>query len=83
LPATIDGLFFSGLAGRAAAQSSSSAYFRALPSTLGYRVRQVVHSRLQPKQKLARLILGSPDDFKFRSCLSLFVYAACLIQGAF
>jgi uncharacterized protein (DUF1810 family) len=45
-------------------------------STLGARLRQVVSLMLSHHGKSALEILGSPDDLKFRSCLTLFREAA-------
>ena len=39
---------------------------------LGTRLRECVSAILAHKKKSAREILGSPDDLKFRSCLTLF-----------
>jgi uncharacterized protein (DUF1810 family) len=43
---------------------------------LGPRLRQVVKLMIAQKAKSALEILGSPDDLKFRSCLTLFREAA-------
>ena len=43
---------------------------------LGDRLRRDVRLMLDHKGKTALAILGSPDDFKFRSCLTLFREAA-------
>jgi uncharacterized protein (DUF1810 family) len=43
---------------------------------LGRRLRQAVGLMLDHKEKSAFEILGSPDDLKFRSCLTLFREAA-------
>ena len=43
---------------------------------LGARLRHDVQLMLQHKDKSALEILGSPDDLKFRSCLTLFSQAA-------
>jgi uncharacterized protein (DUF1810 family) len=43
---------------------------------LGDRLRQVVKLMIDQKRKSAFEILGSPDDRKFRSCLTLFREAA-------
>jgi uncharacterized protein (DUF1810 family) len=45
-------------------------------SILGPRLRQVVRLMIDHKGKSAFEILGSPDDLKFRSCLTLFREAA-------
>ena len=43
---------------------------------LGLRLREVVKLIIDQKAKSALEILGSPDDLKFRSCLTLFRQAA-------
>jgi uncharacterized protein (DUF1810 family) len=43
---------------------------------LGARLRQTVRLMMTHKTKSALEILGSPDDLKFRSCLTLFREAA-------
>jgi uncharacterized protein (DUF1810 family) len=43
---------------------------------LGNRLRQDVQIMMRHKAKSALEILGSPDDLKFRSCLTLFGQAA-------
>jgi uncharacterized protein (DUF1810 family) len=45
-------------------------------SILGPRLREGVRLMMNHKGKSALEILGSPDDFKFRSCLTLFRQAA-------
>jgi len=45
-------------------------------SILGPRLREVVRLMMSHKTKSALEILGSPDDLKFRSCLTLFRQAA-------
>jgi uncharacterized protein (DUF1810 family) len=45
-------------------------------SLLGPRLREVVKLVMKHKGKSALEILGSPDDLKFRSCLTLFREAA-------
>ncbi len=45
-------------------------------SILGPRLRQVVRLMIDHKAKSALEILGSPDDLKFRSCVTLFREAA-------
>lgn len=45
-------------------------------STLGPRLRQVVNLIISHHDKSALEILGSPDDMKLRSCLTLFREAA-------
>ncbi len=43
---------------------------------LGSRLRQDVRLLVRHEDKSALEILGSPDDLKFRSCLTLFAQAA-------
>ena len=43
---------------------------------LGSRLRQDVRLMIGHKDRSALEILGSPDDLKFRSCLTLFAQAA-------
>ena len=43
---------------------------------LGDRLRHDVHLMLCHKNETALQILGSPDDLKFRSCMTLFAHAA-------
>jgi uncharacterized protein (DUF1810 family) len=43
---------------------------------LGPRLRQCCELMLQAPQRSAHDILGSPDDMKFRSCVTLFTAAA-------
>jgi uncharacterized protein (DUF1810 family) len=43
---------------------------------LGSRLREAVKLMMDHKDKSALEILGSPDDLKFRSCLTLFCEAA-------
>jgi uncharacterized protein (DUF1810 family) len=43
---------------------------------LGSRLREAVNSMVHQKGKSALEILGSPDDLKFRACLTLFCEAA-------
>jgi uncharacterized protein (DUF1810 family) len=45
-------------------------------SILGHRLRETVSLMMNHKGKSALEILGSPDDMKFRSCLTLFRQAA-------
>ena len=45
-------------------------------SVLGDRLRQLVRLMIEREGKSALEILGSPDDLKFRSCLTLFHQAA-------
>lgn len=43
---------------------------------LGERLRHCVHLMRTHEGKSARAILGTPDDLKFRSCLTLFLKAS-------
>ena len=43
---------------------------------LGDRLSHDVHLMLCHKNETALQILGSPDDLKFRSCMTLFAHAA-------
>ncbi|MFN4142915.1 DUF1810 domain-containing protein [Aestuariivirga sp.] len=43
---------------------------------LGVRLRRHVQLMIEHKAKTARQILGTPDDLKFRSCLTLFLTAS-------
>ena len=45
-------------------------------AVLGPRLRQCCQLLLQVEGRSARAILGSPDDLKFRSCLTLFAGVA-------
>jgi uncharacterized protein (DUF1810 family) len=45
-------------------------------TTLGDRLRHDVRLMLRHADKSALQILGSPDDLKFRSCITLFAHAA-------
>jgi uncharacterized protein (DUF1810 family) len=70
------GLGHSAMAERYALRNLEQAKRYLAHRILGDRLRQVVGLMLQQKDKSALDILGSPDDLKFRSCLSLFVHAA-------
>jgi uncharacterized protein (DUF1810 family) len=70
------GLGHSAMAERYALRNLEQAKRYLAHRILGDRLRQVVGLMLQQKDKSALEILGSPDDLKFRSCLSLFVHAA-------
>jgi uncharacterized protein (DUF1810 family) len=67
--------------------ASSTAQFYALKNmeearhylahpVLGPRLREGVRLMLRQKGRSARDLLGSPDDLKFRSCVTLFRHAA-------
>jgi uncharacterized protein (DUF1810 family) len=70
------GLGHSSMAQRYAIRDLEQAQRYLAHGTLGDRLRHVVQLMLQQKNKSAREILGSPDDLKFRSCLSLFAHTA-------
>jgi uncharacterized protein (DUF1810 family) len=70
------GLGHSAMAERYALRNLEQAKRYLAHRILGDRLRQVVGLMLQQKDKSALDIIGSPDDLKFRSCLSLFVHAA-------
>lgn len=70
------GLGRSGMAQHYAIRDLDQANRYLADSILGPRLRQVVKLLLDQKGKSAFEILGSPDDLKFRSCLTLFREAA-------
>jgi uncharacterized protein (DUF1810 family) len=70
------GLGRSAMAERYAIRDLDQAKRYLADATLGERLRQDVRLMLRQKDKSALQILGSPDDLKFRSCLSLFARAA-------
>ena len=70
------GLGRSGMAQNYAIRDLDQANRYLADSILGPRLRQVVKLLLDHKGKSAFEILGSPDDLKFRSCLTLFREAA-------
>jgi len=41
---------------------------------LGQRLRQCTHLLLATRERSIHQILGSPDDLKFRSCMTLFAH---------
>jgi uncharacterized protein (DUF1810 family) len=74
--------------------SSSTARFFCLASleearaylghpVLGPRLREVTQAVLQLGGRSLREIFGSPDDLKFRSCMTLFALADASPDGAF
>ena len=70
------GLGRSGMAQHYAIRDLDQAKRYLADSILGPRLRQVVRLMLDHKGKSAFEILGSPDDLKFLSCLTLFREAA-------
>jgi uncharacterized protein (DUF1810 family) len=57
-------------------RTATAQHYAIRDSVLGPRLRQVVGLMMNHKGKSALQILGSPDDLKFRSCLTLFREAA-------
>jgi uncharacterized protein (DUF1810 family) len=70
------GLGRSGMAQHYAIRDLDQAKRYLADSILGPRLRQVVRLLLDQTGKSALEILGSPDDLKLRSCLTLFREAA-------
>ena len=70
------GLGRSAMAQRYAIRDLDQARLYLADPILGARLRQVVRLTMTHKGKSALEILGSPDDLKFRSCLTLFREAA-------
>jgi uncharacterized protein (DUF1810 family) len=70
------GLGRSGMAQHYAIRDLDQAKRYLADSILGQRVRQVVRLLIDQTGKSAFEILGSPDDLKLRSCLTLFREAA-------
>ena len=70
------GLGRSGMAQHYAIHDLDQAKRYLADSILGPRLRQVVRLLMNQKGKSAFEILGSPDDLKLRSCLTLFREAA-------
>lgn len=72
----LSGLGHSPMAQRYAIRNIDQARRYLADPVLGARLRHDVRLMMRHKDKSALEILGSPDDFKFRSCLTLFVEAA-------
>ncbi len=72
----LSGLGHSAMAQRYAIQNANQARRYLADPILGDRLRDDVRLMLRHKGKSALDILGSPDDLKFRSCLTLFSEAA-------
>jgi uncharacterized protein (DUF1810 family) len=72
----LSGLGHSAMAQRYAIRDIDQARRYLADPILGDRLRHDVRLILRHKGKSAQQILGSPDDIKFRSCLTLFYEAA-------
>jgi uncharacterized protein (DUF1810 family) len=72
----LSGLGRSGMAQHYAMHDLDQAKRYLADSILGPRLRQAVRLLMDQKEKSALEILGSPDDLKLRSCLTLFREAA-------
>jgi uncharacterized protein (DUF1810 family) len=72
----LGGLGRSAMAQRYAIRNLDQAKRYLTDPVLGPRLREVVRLVMEQKGKSALEILGSPDDLKFRSCLTLFREAA-------
>ena len=72
----IAGLGHSAMAQRYAISSLREAEAYLKDAVLGPRLLQCTTLLLQVDGKSAHAILGSPDDMKFRSCMTLFAHAA-------
>lgn len=72
----LSGLGHSAMAQRYAIRDMDQARRYLADPILGNRLRHDVSLMVRHKGKSALKILGSPDDFKFRSCLTLFCEAA-------
>ena len=72
----LSGLGYSAMAQRYAIRDIDQARRYLADPILGDRLRHDVRLILRHKGKSAQQILGSPDDIKFRSCLTLFYEAA-------
>jgi uncharacterized protein (DUF1810 family) len=72
----LSGLGHSAMAQRYAIWDMDQARRYLADPILGNRLRHDVSLMVRHKGKSALEILGSPDDFKFRSCLTLFCEAA-------
>jgi uncharacterized protein (DUF1810 family) len=72
----LSGLGHSPMAQRYAIRDIDQARRYLADPILGNRLRNNVSLMINHKAKSALEILGSPDDFKYRSCLTLFCEAA-------
>jgi uncharacterized protein (DUF1810 family) len=68
----VAGLGFSQMARKYAVGSAAEARAYLAHPLLGERLRQCVEIVLELEGRSAATIFGSPDDMKFRSCLTLF-----------
>lgn len=72
----VAGLGFSAMSQRFAISSLDEARAYLAHPVLGERLRRCVELVLQVENRSAHQIFGSPDDMKFRSCLTLFAEAS-------
>jgi uncharacterized protein (DUF1810 family) len=72
----LSGLGYSATAQRYAIRDINQARHYLADPILGSRLRHDVGLMVRHREKSALEILGSPDDLKFRSCLTLFYEAA-------
>ena len=72
----IAGLGHSAMAQRYAISSAAEARAYLDHPVLGQRLRECTRMVLAVERRSAHDILGSPDDMKFRSCLTLFAHTA-------
>jgi uncharacterized protein (DUF1810 family) len=72
----IAGLGFSAMSQNYAISSLDEARAYLAHPILGERLRELTEIVLQAEGKSAHVIFGSPDDMKFRSCLTLFAEAS-------
>jgi len=72
----VAGLGHSPMARRYAISSLTEARAYLEHPVLGPRLRECTQLMLNVEGRPALAILGSPDDLKFRSCMTLFAYAA-------
>jgi uncharacterized protein (DUF1810 family) len=70
------GLGFSSMSQRYAIASLAEARAYLAHPTLGDRLRECVELVLEVDDRSAHDIFGSPDDMKFRSCLTLFAQSS-------
>jgi uncharacterized protein (DUF1810 family) len=70
------GLGFSSMSQRYAITSLAEARAYLAHPTLGDRLRECVELVLEVDDRSAHDIFGSPDDMKFRSCLTLFAQSS-------
>lgn len=68
----IDGLGFSSMTVKYAIKSREEAVAYLHHKVLGSRLREITSALLEVQGKSAREIMGSPDDMKLKSCMTLF-----------